>query len=280
MTEDPLSADLSHARGEPLRGGRDESSSGAGAELVERLTANLRAVRERIDAAARAAGRDPATVALLAVSKTHPAEAVAVLAALGQLDFAENRVQELSGKAAALAEDPAVPALRWHLVGQLQRNKAAAVVRLGATVHSVDREQLVTALARAADTQERVVDVLVQVDLGGPEGELGERGGAPPEDVPRLADAVAAAAGLRLRGLMAVAPRGGDPAPAFQRLAALAARVRADHPGASETSAGMSGDLEAAVTAGATVVRVGTALFGARPLASDAEDPPGTTARS
>ncbi|GAB4082864.1 YggS family pyridoxal phosphate-dependent enzyme [Modestobacter muralis] len=244
------------------------------------MAANLRDVRARIDAAARAAGRDPAAVALLAVSKTHPAEAVAVLAALGQLDFAENRVQELSGKAAALAQDPAVPALRWHLVGQLQRNKAAAVVRLGATVHSVDREQLAQALARAAGTQGRVVDVLVQVDLGGPEGELGERGGAPPEDVPRLADAVGAAPGLRLRGLMAVAPRGGDPAPAFGRLAALAARVRADHPGASELSAGMSGDLEAAVTAGATVVRVGTALFGARPLASDAEDPRGTTARS
>ena len=252
----------------------------ADADMAARLAGNLRAVRARIDAAARAAGRDPGTVALLAVSKTWPAEAVAAVAALGQRDFAENRVQELSGKVAALAADPAVPELRWHLVGQLQRNKAAAVVRLGATVQSVDREPLVAALDRAAQTQERVVDVLVQVDLGGPEGELGERGGAPPDDVPRLADAVAAAAGLRLRGLMAVAPRGVDPAPAFDRLAALAARVRADHPAASELSAGMSGDLEAAVTAGATVVRVGTALFGARPLASDAEDPHGTRAPS
>ncbi|MFQ1001064.1 YggS family pyridoxal phosphate-dependent enzyme [Modestobacter sp. SSW1-42] len=248
--------------------------------LAERLAGNLAAVRRRIDDAARAAGRDPASVALLAVSKTWPAEAVAAVAALGQRDFAENRVQELSGKAAALAADEGVPQLRWHLVGQLQRNKAAAVVRLGATVHSVDREPLVAALARAAEAQERVVDVLVQVDLGGPEGELGERGGAPPDEVPRLADAVAAAGGLRLRGLMAVAPRGGDPAPAFERLAALAVRVRADHPAASELSAGMSGDLEAAVTAGATVVRVGTALFGSRPLASDAEDPHGTRARS
>jgi pyridoxal phosphate enzyme (YggS family) len=267
--EDPRAPRPSQGQGEPLRGG-----------LTELMAGNLQAVRERIDAAARAAGRDPATVALLAVSKTHPAEAVAALAALGQLDFAENRVQELQGKAAALAEDPAVPALRWHLVGQLQRNKAAAVVRLGATVHSVDREQLVQALARAAETQEREVDVFVQVDLGGPEGELGERGGALPEDVPRLADAVGAAAGLRLRGLMAVAPRGQEPAPAFERLAALVVRVRSDHPGASETSAGMSGDLEAAVAAGATVVRVGTALFGTRPLASGAEDPPGTRAGS
>ena len=248
--------------------------------LAERLAGNIADVRRRIDTAARAAGRDPATVALLAVSKTWPAEAVAALAGLGQRDFAENRVQELTGKAAALAADPAVPGLQWHLVGQLQRNKAAAVVRLGAIVHSVDREALVQALARAAATQERVVDLFLQVDLGGPEGELGERGGALPADVPRLADAVAEAGGLRLRGLMAVAPRGGDPAPAFEQLAALAARVRSDHPAASELSAGMSGDLEAAVAAGATVVRVGTALFGARPLASGAEDPPGIRAPS
>jgi pyridoxal phosphate enzyme (YggS family) len=270
--EDPLAPHPAQAPGGPLRGGHD----------AERLAANLRDVRARIDDAARAAGRDPAAVALLAVSKTWPAEAVAALAALGQLDFAENRVQELTGKAAALAADPAVPPLQWHLVGQLQRNKAAAVVRLGATVHSVDREPLVAALSRAAETQERVVDVLVQVDLGGPVGQLGVRGGLArqPDDVPGLADAIADATGLRLRGLMAVAPRGGDPAPAFERLAQLAVRVRADHPAASELSAGMSGDLEAAVTAGATVVRVGTALFGGRALASDGEDPHGTRARS
>ena len=235
---------------------------------VARLAENLRAVRGRLDAAARAAGRDPAEVRLLAVSKTWPADDVRALAALGQRHFAENRVQELTGKAAALAD---LPDLRWHLVGQLQRNKAAAVVRLGATVHSVDRLPLVEALGRAAERAGRRVDVLVQVDLGGPEGELGERGGAAPGDVSQLADEVAGSAGLRLRGLMAVAPRGTDPAPAFARLAELAARVRADHPTASELSAGMSGDLEAAVTAGATVVRVGTALFGARPLTSGAE---------
>ena len=237
----------------------------------DRLAGNLRAVRERIDAAARAAGRDPAGVRLLAVSKTWPAEAVRALVGLGQRHLAEYRVQELTGKAAALADLEAA-GLRWHLVGQLQRNKAAAVVRLGATVHSVDRTSLVDALSRAADREERLVDVYVQVDLGGPEGELGTRGGAVPADVPDLADAVATASGLRLRGLMAVAPRGEDPGPAFERLAALASRVRADHPAAVELSAGMSGDLEAAVAAGATVVRVGTALFGHRPLTSGPEE--------
>ncbi|KGH44506.1 alanine racemase [Modestobacter caceresii] len=234
------------------------------------LADNLRAVRARIDDAARAAGRDPAEVHLLAVSKTWSAEDVRALAALGQRHFAENRVQELVGKAAALAADPTVPELHWHLVGQLQRNKVGPVARLGATVHSVDRASLVTALARAAEREQQVLDVYVQVDLGGPEGELGSRGGAAPADVPGLADAIVAAPELRLRGLMAVAPRAEEPGPAFERLARLSTRVRADHPGASETSAGMSGDLEAAVTAGATVVRVGTALFGTRPLTSDA----------
>jgi PLP dependent protein len=228
------------------------------------LAENLRAVRARIDAAARAAGRDPSEVSLLAVSKTWPADAVRDLAALGQRDFGENRAQELLGKAGELSDLP----LRWHFIGQLQRNKAAAVARLGAVVHSVDRESLVGVLDRTGEEIGRPVDVLLQVDLGGTAGGVAARGGADPADVPALADLVAGSAGLRLRGLMAVAPRGEDPAPAFERLARLAERVRADHPDAVELSAGMSGDLEAAVSAGATVVRVGTALFGDRPLAS------------
>lgn len=226
------------------------------------LEENLAAVRARIDAAARAAGRDPASVGLLAVSKTWPAADVRALAALGQHDFGENRVQELLGKAGELEG----AALRWHFVGQLQRNKAAAVVRTGAVVHSVDRPSLVVALDRAAQSAGRPVEVFLQVDLGGPAGEAAARGGARPDDVPALADAAADMGGLRLRGLMAVAPRGADPAPAFARLAELAERVRADHPEADALSAGMSGDLEAAVAAGATLVRVGTALFGSRPL--------------
>jgi PLP dependent protein len=230
---------------------------------VVRLEENLRAVRERIAAAARAAGRDPGSVALLAVSKTWPADDVRALAALGQRDFGENRAQELIAKATELTGLP----VRWHFVGQLQRNKAAAVARIGAVVHTVDRESLALALHRAGQDGEPV-DVLVQVDLGGAAGELAARGGAAPADVPALADLVAGCAGLRLRGLMAVAPRGEEPGPAFGRLAEVAARLRADHPEAAELSAGMSGDLEAAVAAGATIVRVGTALFGDRPLVS------------
>jgi PLP dependent protein len=231
---------------------------------VSRLEQNLRAVRARLDAAARAAGREPSTVGLLAVSKTWPAEDVATLAAAGQREFGENRVQELVAKAAAL---PGLP-VRWHFIGQLQRNKAAAVARLGAVVHSVDRPQLAAVLDRAGQELAAPVPVFVQVDLGGAPGELGERGGAAPSDVPALADVVAGAPGLRLLGLMAVAPRGAEPGPAFEQLATLAARVRSDHPEAVELSAGMSGDLEAAVAAGATVVRVGTALFGDRHLPS------------
>jgi hypothetical protein len=203
-------------------------------------------------------------VALLAVSKTWPADDVRTLAALGQTAFGENRAQELTAKAAELAGLP----LEWHFVGQLQRNKAAAVARTGAVVHSVDRAALARALARVGEETGRPVGVFVQVDLGGAEGELAERGGAAPGDVPRLADEVAGLTGVRLRGLMAVAPRGEEPGPAFARLAALARRVRADHPEAAELSAGMSGDLEEAIAAGATLVRVGTALFGSRPLAS------------
>ncbi|SFD85078.1 YggS family pyridoxal phosphate-dependent enzyme [Blastococcus tunisiensis] len=233
------------------------------------LEENLRAVRARVVAAARAAGRDPSAVHLLAVSKTWPAADVRALSALGQLDFGENRAQELLEKAAELTGVP----VRWHFVGQLQRNKAAAVARLGAVVHSVDRASLAGVLDRVG--QERgerglaPVEAFVQVDLGGEAGEAAARGGARPDDVPALADLLAGAPGLRLRGLMAVAPRGEEPRAAFDRLAALADRVRADHPEAVDLSAGMSGDLEAAVAAGATLVRVGTAIFGDRPLPCD-----------
>jgi PLP dependent protein len=244
-----------------------------GAVPPSRLEESLRAVQGRIAAAARAAGREPEAVRLLAVSKTWPADDVRALAGLGQLDFGENRAQELTVKAADLTDLP----LRWHFVGQLQRNKAAAVARLGTVVHSVDRPALARVLARVGEETGRPVEVLLQVDLGGPEGEDAARGGVEPAAVPALADAVAGLPGLRLLGLMAVAPRGADPAPAFARLAALADRVRADHPEATELSAGMSGDLEQAIAAGATLVRVGTAIFGRRPLASGEDRQTATT---
>jgi pyridoxal phosphate enzyme (YggS family) len=219
------------------------------------LAANLAAVRARMAAAARAAGRSPDELTLVAVTKTFPASDVALLAELGVADVGENRAQEAAAKHAAVGTPP-----RWHFVGTLQRNKAALVASFADAVHSVDRPELVPALATALDRAGRSLDVLVQVSLDGTPG----RGGGRLGDVPRLADAVAAAEHLTLRGVMAVAPLGADPAAAFGRLAETAARLRADHPGATWISAGMSGDLEAAVAAGATHLRIGTALLGRR----------------
>jgi len=233
----------------------------------QELARNLETQRARIAAACADAGRDPAGVTLVAITKTFPVDDVLHLAALGVHDVGENRDQDAAPKSAATAA--AGVDVRWHFVGQLQRNKAASVAALGAVVHSVDRPSLAGALDRAGQRSGVPVDVLVQVDLGGPEGELAARGGAAPGDVPQLADLVAGAPGLRLLGLMAVAPRGVPPGPAFDALAALAERVRADHPEARELSAGMSADLEEAVAAGATLVRVGTAIFGDRPQTSD-----------
>ena len=218
------------------------------------LAANLAAVEGRIAAACRQAGRDRRDVTLIAVSKTWPAEDVALLRDLGVADFGENRDQEAAPKAAA------VPDVRWHFVGAVQTNKARSVASYADVVHSVDRPGLVTALSAGAVRAGRVVDALVQVSLDGAPG----RGGARPEDVPGLADAVAAADGLRLAGVMAVAPLGADPAEAFARLAEVAAELRSQHPQAVTISAGMSGDLEQAVAAGANALRVGTALFGHR----------------
>jgi len=219
----------------------------------DELAANLAAVRERMADAARAAGRLPDELTLVAVTKTFPAEDVALLADLGVADVGENRAQE----AAAKHEQVGTP-LRWHFVGSLQRNKANLVASFADVVHSVDRPELVGALDRARDVQ---LDVLVQVSLDGSPG----RGGAPRDAALALADRVAASERLRLRGVMAVAPLDEDPNRAFARLAEVAGRIRADHPQATWISAGMSGDLEAAVAAGATHVRIGTALLGRRP---------------
>lgn len=218
------------------------------------LAANLADVEARIAAACAAAGRDRGEVTLIGITKTWPASDAALLRDLGVRDLGENRDQEAAPKAAA------VPGVRWHFVGRLQSNKAVSVTSYADVVHAVDRAGLVAALSKGATRAERTVTALVQVSLDGDP----HRGGALPKDVPALADEVAAAPGLVLGGVMAVAPLGADPAAAFARLAAVAARLVGAHPAARTISAGMSEDLEAAVAAGATHVRVGTALLGRR----------------
>jgi PLP dependent protein len=225
------------------------------AELAERL----HQVRGRIAAACAAAGRDVAKITLVAITKTRPASDVRLLYELGQRDFGENRDQEAAPKAAQCADLP----VSWHFVGQLQTNKAASVARYADVIQSVDRIRLVRALGNAARRQERVLTCLVQVNLGEPDGDLG-RGGAPADQVGSLAEAIAAEAGLVLGGVMAIAPLGVPAADAFARLGPAAAAVRAARPAATIISAGMSGDLEEAIAAGATHLRIGTALLGDR----------------
>jgi PLP dependent protein len=226
-----------------------------GTERSDEIAANLARVRERIDAAARAAGRDPAELTLVGITKTFPVEDAGVLLELGVRDLGENRDQDARVKAREL------PDARWHFVGQLQRNKARSVAAYAAMVHTVDRPELVDALGAGAERAGRDrLDVLIQVSLDGDP----DRGGVLAADVPALADA-AAAAHLTPRGVMAVAPRDADPDEAFAALLAVAERLRADHPDATVVSAGMSGDLEAAVRHGATHLRIGTALLGRRP---------------
>ena len=230
---------------------------------TDELRSNLKAVRARIAAACQAAGRPADDVTLIAVTKTFPASDVRLLVQLGVADIGENRDQEAARKAAEC--DDLDPRPRWHFVGQLQANKARSVVRYADVIHSVDRLRLVEVLGARARAAGRVITCLVQVDLGPEPGPgLAERGGAAPGDVARLADAVAAEVGLTLGGVMAVAPLGAPPRPAFRRLAEVASAVRAAHPDASIISAGMTGDLEEAIAEGATHVRVGTALLGGR----------------
>ncbi|HEX7738283.1 MAG TPA: YggS family pyridoxal phosphate-dependent enzyme [Marmoricola sp.] len=229
----------------------------------DELAANLTSTRARIARACLAAGRDPAEVALTVVTKNFPAADVRLLADLGVTDVGENRHQEAQAKHADCVAS-GVTDLRWHFIGGLQSNKAAAVARYADVVESVDRPKLVGALARGAGETGRTVDVLVQVSLDPPDG-AGARAGAAPGDIRHLAELIAAEASLRLRGVMAVAPLGADPAPAFVELARLAAEVRAVDGDATWISAGMSGDLEAAVAAGATHVRIGSAILGMRP---------------
>ena len=231
-----------------------------GPERTAELAANLAEVRDRVARAAQAADRDAAEITLIVVTKFFPADDVRRLADLGVTDVGENRHQEAAQKASDCADLP----IRWHYIGGLQSNKAAAVAQYADVVHTVDRLKLVGPLERGAQAAGRGLDVLIQVSLDPPDIR-GARNGAVPAEVGGLADAISAAQALRLRGVMAVAPLGADPVPAFAELAAIHAQLRAAHPEATWCSAGMSGDLEAAIAAGATHVRVGRAVLGSRP---------------
>jgi pyridoxal phosphate enzyme (YggS family) len=212
----------------------------------------LAGIRDRIATAAKIARRKAGDVTLIAISKTHPAEAIEPLIAAGQLVFGENRVQEAQAKWPALKA--AHPGIELHLVGQLQSNKAEDAVALFDAIHSVDRPSLVTALAKAMDKLSRRIPVFIQVNIGAEE----QKGGCPIADLPALLAQVREA-GLPLAGLMAVPPADIEAAPFF----ALLGKLADDH-GLTGLSMGMSGDFETAIQLGATHVRVGSALFGAR----------------
>jgi pyridoxal phosphate enzyme (YggS family) len=216
------------------------------------IAGNLAAVRARIAEAARAAGRDPDSVALIAVSKTHPAEAVEQALAAGQTLFGENRVQEAAAKFPALRE--AHPGLRLHLIGPLQTNKARDAVRLFDRIESLDRPRLAEALAAAIAREGRAPDCLIQVNTG----REPQKAGCAPEEAAALL-ALARGLGLAVSGLMCIPPVEADPAPHFALLAGLARDL-----GLPVLSMGMSGDYPAAIAAGATHVRVGSAIFGQR----------------
>ncbi|MFE7355708.1 YggS family pyridoxal phosphate-dependent enzyme [Streptomyces sp. NPDC057543] len=229
------------------------------------LAENLAQVEERIASACIAAGRKREEVTLIVVTKTYPASDVRILHELGVRHVAENRDQDAAPKAAECAD----LSLTWHFVGQLQTNKVRSVASYANVVQSVDRTKLVTALSAAAVREGRELGCLIQVALDAESGERGARGGVAPDGIEELAAAVEDAPGLRLGGLMTVAPLAGPYAgrqrAAFDRLMEFSSRMRGNHPAANMVSAGMSADLEDAVAAGATHVRVGTAVLGVRP---------------
>jgi pyridoxal phosphate enzyme (YggS family) len=235
-----------------------------------RISANVAAVRDRIHRACAQVNRAPETVKLLPVTKRFPASDAAELARLGLVELAENKDQEAGPKSRAVGELLPGVGVRWHMVGQLQRNKARSVVRWASVVQTVDSLRLAEALIRAVDAALTVgdrnspLDVLVQVSLDGDPA----RGGVPVDEVLPLVEGVTRSSELRFRGLMAVGPLGWSPERAFDLLSKVCERTRNDHPEATEMSAGMSADLETAIAYGSTCVRVGTALLGERPLTS------------
>lgn len=220
------------------------------------VSEGLERVLERIRIAAARAGRDPSSVRLLAVSKRHSVEAIGEAYAAGQRDFGENYVQEMVAKAEALMP---LEGLRWHFIGHLQRNKAKDVLRVGAVVETVDSERLARALAEQADRRGADVEVWLQVNVAGEE----RKSGCAPEDVEALIASIRSLPALHLVGLTTIPPFSEDPEASRPYFKAL--REMAERYGLSELSMGMSGDLEVAIEEGATLVRVGTAIFGERP---------------
>ena len=225
------------------------------------LLDNLTAIRQRIATAAQASGRQAAEISLVVVTKYFPASDIRLLAELGVSDVGENKHQEAQAK---VADCVGVP-VRWHFIGGMQSNKAAAIARYADVIHSVDRAKLVPRLDQGAEGREAPLEVLIQVSLDPQGAPNTDRQGVDPDQVGDLAELVARSANLVLRGVMAVAPLGQDPKPAFEELAAIGRDLSMEHSGATWISAGMSTDLEVAIAAGATHVRVGSGILGPRP---------------
>lgn len=255
-------------RGIAASGGRDGMLTGMDDDRRAQIEQGLLRVRARIAQACESCGRDPQSVRLVVVTKTFPASDVAILAGLGCVDVAENRDQEARAKAAELARltdgVTASDRLRWHMIGQLQRNKARSVAAWADIVESVDRPEIADALSAAATAQGRLLQILIQVCLD--PTPMPGRGGVPASQARELARHCRGLPGLQLAGVMGVAPYPGDPDLAFAALARLREEIAGIDPGITQMSAGMSGDLEQAIGNGATQVRVGGAVLGNRPL--------------
>ncbi len=226
----------------------------------DEIEAGLSAVRDRIERACTATGRSGSEITLVVVTKFFPASDVRLLADLGVRHVGENRHQEAVEKAAECAD----LGLDWHFIGALQSNKAAAVAGYSSVVESLDRAKVVRGLGRGAQEAGKDLDCLVQVSLDPPDAS--GRSGAAIDQVPALAELVLETVGLRLRGVMGVAPLGGDARGAFARLGETSSVVRQLEPAATWVSAGMSGDLEEAIHEGATHLRIGSAVLGPRPV--------------
>jgi pyridoxal phosphate enzyme (YggS family) len=232
---------------------------------MDTIEKRLQAVKSRIGRACAASGRDPRDIVLVAVSKTFPPADVRAACAAGQRDFGENQVQEAVAKIGALADLDLV----WHFIGPVQSNKTRQIAERFAWVHSVDRLKIAERLSAQRPEGVPPLQVCIQVNVSGE----ATKSGVPPSEAPALARAVAALPRLRLRGLMAIPEPTDDVAlqrRRFETLRELKERLAADGLALDTLSMGMSDDLEAAIAAGATMVRVGTAIFGARPAAASA----------